>query len=145
MYVHVFQSLLNCMLISPMEDRILISLTLRFSFSSIEQQYVAESLQNISHHQVHKPMGKVCNTVSSLEKQAKCDQSSGSYNRGYLNMSCTSYDLDANLTRRKLHTAVRENHERRKELDTVEVYTKETVVPSSDSSRQHVIWYEYIY
>ena len=64
----------------------------RFSYSSIEQQYVAESLQSLSRQ--HKASGKESITSTSLGKRrlkGKCGQSSSFHKRG---VSYESYDPD---------------------------------------------------
>lgn len=71
------------------------SLIFRFSFSSIEQQYVAESLQTMSRQHAAKSSSKICNSSTCLGKRrikGKCGQSSGSHRRTFVD--CASFGLD---------------------------------------------------
>lgn len=67
----------------------------RFSFSSIEQQYVAESLQTMSRQHAAKSSSKVCTSTTCLGKRrikGKCGQSSGSHRR--TSVECASFGVD---------------------------------------------------
>ena len=68
----------------------------RFSYSSIEQQYVAESLQSLTRQ--HKTSSRECITTTNLGKRrmkGKCGQSSSFHKRGVLDASYNTYGLHA--------------------------------------------------